>query len=345
MGDAYRRIADVSTPPILDADSPGPLALPAIDQETVLLRRRLSLTSTWKVSDGISILVSGDIRHEDGESDALIAAELPADFALERSTRSLSGEMAYRSNRFSIDLALRMDDPDDFASEASPRAAVAWRLPWTSTRVGASWGEGFKLPSFFALGEPNVGNPDLGPERSRGFDIFLAQEVEAANFTVSLTAFGQRYRDLIDFSAEEFRLVNRRLARTRGMEAEAGWQPHPNLHLAGFTRWLDAELVGTDEKLRDRPRWRGGASAQWSNGVMLGRVELLWVGERFDFQIPVPARDVADGYAAAALALSRRFGPVTAFARADNLLDAGYEEFVGFPAPGRSVRLGIRYGD
>ena len=134
VGDAYRRIADVSTPPVLDADPPGPLALPAIDQETVLDRRRMSLTSAWEVADGISILVSGEIRHEEGESDALIAGELPADFSLERTTRSAAGEIAYRSNRLSIDLALRVDDPDGFASEASPRAAVAWRLPWNGSR-------------------------------------------------------------------------------------------------------------------------------------------------------------------------------------------------------------------
>jgi outer membrane cobalamin receptor len=51
---------------------------------------------------------------------------------------------------------------------------------------------------------------------------------------------------------------------------------------------------------------------------------------------------VADGYSATSLALSRRFDRITAFARVDNLLDADYEEFVGFPAPGRSARLGIR---
>jgi len=345
MADGYRREAKVRTPPILDADPPGPLALPAVDQESVLDRRRLSLTSAWDVAGGLALLVSGELRHDDGESDAVIADEIPADFALERTTRSAAGEIAYRSNRLSIDLALRVDVPDGFPSEASPRAALAWRLPWYGSRIAASWGDGFKLPSFFALGEPNVGNPDLGPERSRGFDLGWTQEIRPAALVVSLTAFRQRYRDLIDFSAEEFRLVNRRLARTSGLEAEADWRPNRSLILTGFARWLDADLVGTDETLRDRPRWRGGTTVQWTGEVAQARVEVVWVGERFDFQIPVPERDVADGYTATSLSLSRRFGRVTAFGRADNLLDADYEEFVGFPAPGRSVRLGIRYAD
>jgi vitamin B12 transporter len=343
--DAYRREADVRTPPILDSDPPGPFALPAVDQESTLDRRRLSLTSAWEIANGLSIVVSSELRHEDGESDAMIAGELPADFAIERTTRSAAGEIAYRTNRLSIDLGVRIDDPDDFDGQASPRAALAWRPPWNGSRVVASWGEGFKLPSFFALGEPNVGNPDLEPERSRGFDIGWTQEIPPADLAISLTAFRQRYRDLIDFSPDEFRLVNRRLARTRGLEAETGWRPHRHFDLSVFARWLDAELVGTDETLRDRPRWRGGATAQWSDGVTQARLEIVSVGERFDFQIPVPERDVAEGYAAASLALSRRFDRITAFARVDNLLDGDHEEFVGFPAPGRSVRLGIRYGD
>ncbi|HET7692830.1 MAG TPA: TonB-dependent receptor [Gemmatimonadota bacterium] len=343
--DAYRREAEVRTPPILDADPPGPFALPAVDQESALNRRRLSLTSAWEVAAGLSILMSGELRHEDGESDALIAGELPADFALDRTTRSAAGEIVYRSDRLSIDLALRVDDPDGFAGEVSPRAAVAWRPPWNGSRIGASWGEGFKLPSFFALGEPNVGNPDLGPERSRGFDIGWTQEIPVADLVLSVTAFRQRYRDLIDFSPEEFRLVNRRLARTRGVEAEAEWHPHRHLAFTGFARWLDAELVGTGEELRDRPRWRGGATAQWSSGTTQARLEVVSVDERFDFQIPVPERNVADGYTAVSLALSQRFDRFTAFARIDNLMDADYEEFVGFPAPGRGLRLGIRYDD
>lgn len=343
--DVYRRSADVQTPPILDTDPPGPLALPAVDQETVLDRRRFSLTSAWEVVEGLSLLASGELRHDDGQGDAVIAGEFPADFALERTTRSAAGELTYRTNRLSIDLALRVDDPDGFPSESSPRAAVALRLPLDGSRLSASWGEGFKLPSFFALGEPNVGNPGLAPERSRGFDIGWTQEIRAANLVVSLTTFRQRYRDLIDFSPQEFRLVNRRLARINGVEAEAGWRPHRNLDVAAFARWLDADLVGTDEVLRDRPRWRGGASMQWLDGVTQGRVEIVWVDERFDFQIPVPQRDVADGYTIASLALSRRFDRFTAFARIDNLLDADYEEFVGFPAPDRSVRVGFRYGD
>ncbi|HJU87525.1 MAG TPA: TonB-dependent receptor, partial [Gemmatimonadota bacterium] len=164
--DAYRRDADVRTPPVLDADPPGPLALPSVDQRSVLDRRRASLTSVWEIAAGLSILTSGELRHEDGESDAVIADELPSDFALERTTRSVAGEIAYRTRRLSIDFALRIDDPDAFDSEASPRAALAWRLPWNGSRIGASWGEGFKLPSFFALGDPNVGNPELGSERS-----------------------------------------------------------------------------------------------------------------------------------------------------------------------------------
>jgi vitamin B12 transporter len=342
--DAYRRRGDVRTPTVLDAEPPGQFALPAIEQATDLDRRRLSLTSIWEILEGLTSVASGEIRQDQGENHALIAGEFQADFALERTTRAAAGELAYRSQRLSVDLGLRVDDPEGFPSEISPRAAAAWLLPGPGTRIAASWGEGFKLPSFFALGEPNIGNPDLGPERSRGFDLAMTQEIPAAALTLSVIYYRQRYRDLIDFSPEEFRLVNRRLARTAGVEVEASWRPTEALEVNAFARWLDVDLVGTDEPLRDRPRWRGGTTVDWRDGRNQARLETVWVDERFDFQIPVPNRRVAESYATTSLAASRRFGPVTAFGRVDNLLDADYEEFVGFPAPGRSIRLGLRYG-
>ena len=57
------------------------------------------------------------------------------------------------------------------------------------TRIKASWAEGFKLPSFFALGEPNVGNPDLRPEKSRGFDVGIEQPLANGKGRVSLTYY------------------------------------------------------------------------------------------------------------------------------------------------------------
>ena len=344
MADLYDRASEERTPPVLDAEPPGPRALPSLENDTDFDRARLGLTSAWDPAAGFSVFTSLEARRERGRSDGTIAEEIPAAFSLERTTRSAAMEIVVHAERLVLDAALRLDDPEGFDSEVSPRVALVTLFPDIGTRMSASWGMGFKLPSFFALGEPNVGNPDLGPERSRGVDLSIAQTFQPADLLVSLTVFRQRMRDLIDFSPEEFRLVNRRLARTRGVEIEARWQPWTGWTLASHARWLDADLVGTDEPLRDRPRWRGGARVEWQGGRTRARLVTVWVGERFDFQIPVPERRTAGGYATTALALSRDFGAgLTAFLRIDNLLDREYAEFVGFPAPGRYTVVGLRY--
>ncbi len=66
------------------------------------------------------------------------------------------------------------------------------------------------------------------------------------------------------------------------------------------------------------------------------------VGDRFDFQIPVPDRTIADAYQVVDVAASYEFlQGLTGFLRIDNLLDRDYQEFVGFPNPGFYIRAGI----
>ena len=161
----------------------------------------------------------------------------------------------------------------------------------------ASWGEGFKLPSFFALGEPNVGNTQLKPERSRSFDIGLEKRMVKPELFLSLIYFQNSFRDLIDFSPEQFRLVNRSLAVTQGVEFEVNFAATKRLQLGGHLTFLKADLRGVEEPLRDRPRWRGGASLTWqATNLIYFRVESLWVGSRFDFQVPVSDRQTVGGY-------------------------------------------------
>jgi vitamin B12 transporter len=341
-GNAYRRRGSNRTPPILDDNPPGSLALPRVTQETALDRDRMGVTSAWH-HDSITLFAGADVRRERGESDAVIADAFPADFTLERTTWAASGELAYRGRQLVVDLAVRLDDPEGFERVISPRGAVAFFPPGPGTRVAASWGQGFKLPSFFALGEPNVGNPDLVPEKSRGFDLSVSQQFPS-DASISITYFRQRYRNLIDFSPQEFRLVNRRLARSRGVEMEMRWRAVSRLLVSGHVRWVEATLEGTDEPLRDRPRWRGGVSLTWADPRTTARLETVWVGERFDFQIPVPERRTVDGYTSTSLAALRRLpGGFAVFVRIDNLFDAEYQEFVGFPAPGRSARVGLNF--
>ena len=51
---------------------------------------------------------------------------------------------------------------------------------------------------------------------------------------------------------------------------------------------------------------------------------------------------IMPGYSTVDLAYSRRFGPLQAKFALDNLFDKNYEQFVGFPARERRLRVELR---
>jgi outer membrane receptor protein involved in Fe transport len=161
---------------------------------------------------------------------------------------------------------------------------------------------------------------------------------------VSATAFWNRFDDLIDFSAEAFRLVNRSRVRTQGLEVGLTWAPWRTGHVDATLTYLDTDIRGSPEPLRNRPRWAGGLGVSWQSEALGVGARATWVGRRpdTDFLIPPSGRTAADGFvtvdAAVSLRLSRQ---VRAFLAVDNLFGQAYEETLGFPAPGILPRAGL----
>ena len=75
------------------------------------------------------------------------------------------------------------------------------------------------------------------------------------------------------------------------------------------------------------------------------RADTLWVGPRYDFQVPVSRPNLTvGGYSVTNVAASYELSDrVTGFVRIDNLLNRRYHEFVGFPSPGIYARMGFQY--
>ena len=97
------------------------------------------------------------------------------------------------------------------------------------------------------------------------------------------------------------------------------------------------------EPLLHLPKHQGSFSAQlsfprWSAGATLVRV-----GERADSDFVGLSLTRSEAYTRLDARLRVRVaGGVEAFVMAENLLDAEYQEVLGYPALGRSVRGGLR---
>lgn len=342
--DLFSRHQDDTAPAILDEFPPGPRLIPPLSSQTGFHRLRAGFTTQLDLTPELSLNLGARVRNEDGSNDTLIAGFIPSVFALERQTLAGNGEILYQAGRLTLSFGGRVDSAEGFDAVFSPRAGAVVSLG-ERTRLKTSWGDGFKLPSFYALGEPNIGNPELQPERSRGFDLGFEHTLEESRLHLSGAVFYNSFRDLVDFSPRLFQLVNRSRATTRGVEFGAALPLKGKGRLGGHLQFLDWELQGTTEPLRDRPRWRGGSYLEWEIHPRARlRWETLWVGRRFDFQLPVPEMESVGGYSTSSMVFGYQLSQrLEAFGRVDNVFDSSYQEFIGFPHPGIYARAGLRF--
>jgi vitamin B12 transporter len=335
--------ADQDTPAIFDRIPPSYSTVPATRSATRFTRHRVQGVVSRELSPGWSATGGASYRYEDGENVGSIDGLGPADYRLERTTRAIFAETVLERKGWSLVAAVRSDWAGGEAHRASPRVGASVRTPWKGGRVRASVGKGFKMPSFYALGQPMVGNRGLKPETSSAADAGLEQSLGKLG-TTGANVFRSAYRDLIDFSPGEFRLVNRSAAVSRGVDV---WWRRTVLGMAIQTHgtYSASYLRNSVEPVRNAPRWRTGATVTRSlrNRASL-HLEGRWVASSYDYQVPITGKDVAPSYlvvnAAAQVAVR---GSVSATVRVDNVLNRCFQEYVGFPNPGIAVRAGIRY--
>ena len=223
-----------------------------------------------------------------------------------------------------------------------PRAGLHYDL--AQTRFRASWGQGYQLPSFYALSNPLVGNPGLTPQFGRGYDVGVEQRFPRAHAAGSLTWFDNTYRSLIDFSPTLFRLINRSSEFSRGVELEAHAAAH-RVDFGGAVGYIDAGLRGTTDPLRDVPRWSENIYLHVPlRSAMQLSADTVWVGRRFDYQVPVPQRGTVPKYSVTNLKLTYKLREeLDGYVRVENLFNRKYQEFVGFPSPGGYAIAGVTW--
>ncbi|HEY0116105.1 MAG TPA: TonB-dependent receptor, partial [Allosphingosinicella sp.] len=253
------------------------------------------------------------------------------------------------------DLAVRRDDFSRFQDATTLRAQAEARIGGGLSLL-AGYGEGIAQPSFidlfgFGPGSRFIGNPDLRPERSRGYELGLRWQ--RPGLKLEALAFSNNLVDEIleDFSIfPNYTVVNAPgESRRRGVELSAQWEPLEGLSIAANYTWLDADQpdeqgIGTLREVR-RAEHSANLHGSWRRGPLTLGAALSYVGERTDRDFdPFPAREVQlSAYllasARAAYRLTTKF---EAFARVENGFDEDYRDVVGYATPGRTVYAGIR---
>jgi outer membrane cobalamin receptor len=338
-----------------DVDSPGvapglrdPFGIPPNTSDNRYRHTSLIMRNRLMISERFQLAFGAELETEKGESDgALIigGVPVPTGFDQRRDSNAAFIEVLHRfSTGLSLQAGIRVDRPEEFSSEESPRIGVAYTLPSSKKTLYASWGEGFKLPSFFALGNPIVGNPNLKPETSRSTEFGIRMPIGANGASTDISLFSSVINDAIDLvEGPPPILVNRSEITLRGFEAAITVKPSVQTDLSAQVSYVDTDIRGTKEELRNRPEWRASLVFGWRPHTFLDlQATLFYVGEVVDSSIPTGDRDLDDYLRADLVAIWRTGDKWRYMLAIDNLFDADYEEAIGFPAPGTRLRFGVR---
>lgn len=341
----FRNGETSNTPAILDQIPPTSSSVPAEFVNTAFRRAEFAFSNQLSFSNRWSAHLIAGIKDENGTSNGLLANIIPDKFHLDRPEIHGNGEIVYNTNRLTLSGGSGIDKTSGFDPHPASRAGANLRLFGARTTLRSTWASAFQLPSMFALSDPVVGNPALKPEENRAADAGIEQKFNRLQTRVSLTYFWNSFTNLIDFSATEFRLVNRENAHTQGAELGVVTLPYSRLRLEGDVSYLEWDLVGTTEPLRDEPHWQGLLRADWTlNRRFHAEVNSIWVGRRFDFAVPAPLIDSVGGYSTTGVTATYEISKqVSTYTRIDNVFDRRYHEFLGFPNPGIYARVGVKY--
>ena len=262
---------------------------------------------------------------------------------------------------FTWTASLRLDDYSDFDNATTWQLAASYQLTPT-LRLRGSAGTGSKAPTFterYGYYEDYfVGNPNLKPETSQGWEIGLDSRWVNDRYQLQLTYFNQDLQDEIDglvFDPETFLFTARNKdsdSGRKGIESVLDVRLSESFSLIATYTYTDArekDALGQATIEIRRPRHLASLSADYYFAQKRGNlnVKFNYSGSQLDnFFSPVTyitERVHIDSYTVVNLAGSWKLTKsLELTGRISNLFDEEYEEVLGFVRPGRAVYAGLR---
>ncbi|MEM7731311.1 MAG: TonB-dependent receptor [Pseudomonadota bacterium] len=293
--------------------------------------------------------------------------------ALNRSRQQLSYIVEYQGSFgdvFDIQGSVRYDDNEMFEDFFTYALGASYLLPNQTTRFHVSYGTGVQNPSFFeqfGFASNFVGNPDLEPEQSEGWDIGVEQQVLGGRAIIDVTYFNQEVTDNIVQGTDAVTglptPVNAPGTSDRqGIEVGAQYQASSALSFGFGYTWLDAtepatfvsgatrdlievrrpehEVLLTASYLLPNQKTRLNADAQFVFDVQdLDQRTAGFLSGNADDNLD---RVKLDDYVLVNLGLTHDItDAVRLKALIRNLFDEDYQEVQGYETQGRTVFMGV----
>lgn len=270
--------------------------------------------------------------------------------------------LAFLGSDLSLSGSARHDDNSDFGDINTWRATASWVMPGAALRLHGSIGTGQKSPTFFErfgyTPDTFVGNPDLKPEESTGWDLGIERRWLGGRLTADVTYFHADLRNEINgfncppptFACTAINEAGE--SQRRGLEISLDGEVSTAWKLGVSYTYTDAVEPGaTGNRQREvrRPLHAASISAtsRWLDGRLLAHSSVSYVGKRRDDAFlaapPFVERLQLDDYKLVTIALSYEVSAaLTFYGRLENALDEDYEDVYGFNTPGAGAFAGIR---
>lgn len=262
---------------------------------------------------------------------------------------------------FTWTASTRYNDFSDFDSITTWQVAFSHQVN-DIFRARGSVGTGFKAPTFIErygfYADQFIGNPDLKPEQSQGWEIGFDSRWLEGSLDFGLVYFDQRLEDEIDGYAFDpdrslYTAVNKDSdSRRTGVEAIFDWSPLDNLDLSASYTYTDAtedDPEGNELRELRRPRHMASLNAHYRffSDRAYANFNLSYTGDQTDlFYNPATyasERVELDSYTLADLSGAWKLNDrLELTARVTNLTDEEYEDVLGYSTRGRTWYAGIR---
>lgn len=157
-------------------------------------------------------------------------------------------------NDFTVVAGIRRDDNESYDTHTSANAAMGYQVD-AHVRIFASWGEGFKAPTFNDLHWPNSGNPDLLPETSTSREFGVKGHWDNASFTFS--GFQMSVDNLINWAPDndgDWRPRNINNADIEGLELDFDYRHATGYSINSTLTYTDAVDAVSGETLANRAK-------------------------------------------------------------------------------------------
>ena len=236
------------------------------------------------------------------------------------------------------------------------RGGVVLAVPEVLTNFKLSGGTAFLAPSLFdqfGSGGGFVGNPNLKPERSIGFEVGWNTAVPAfgqPNFVAfGVTYFHTDVKDLIEtVFSPVFTTVNIGLAHLQGVESTLSFNPRKWLSADLAYTFTDARDADTGQLLLRRPENQFSANLlirPWPTLTIAP--EILYVGPFEDALVDNNGFPAGTGLSPSGTIVNinttwQLTPRVALYLTGSNIFDSKFEPASGFAYPGASFLLGAR---